>query len=161
MVIQNVLQLAFNCKDLESVGCYSWIQNPPLSKNKTKPSKTKQNQLHVHLPFRGHLSLICGNHTEAIWQQVICSQSWLMEIVGFDRIAVVPKLLSVQVWIDDFDILTSQAHVTQRSRLLDHPCHGLFSVMKISACLFLFKIHFFPILTVRVIFWPPVKHEKI
>lgn len=84
-----------------------------------------------------------------------------MEIVGFDRIAVVPKLLSVQVWIDDLDILTSQAYVAQRSRLLDHPCHGLFSVMKKTACLFLFKIYFFPILTARVIFWPPVKHEKI
>lgn len=75
MVIQNVLQLEFNCKDLVSLGCYLWIQNPPLSKNKTKPSKTKQNQLQVHLPFRSHLSLNCGNHTEATRLQVVCSQS--------------------------------------------------------------------------------------
>lgn len=151
----------FTCKDLVSLGCYLWIQSPPLSKHKTKPSKTKQNQLHVHLPFWGHLSLICGNHTEAILQQVTCSQSWLMEIVGLARIAVVPKLLSVQVWTDDLDILTSQAHVALRSRLLDHPAMQCFLWWKREHVYFSSRSIFFPVLTVRVIFWPPVKHEKI
>lgn len=76
MEIQNVLQLAFNCKDLVSLGCYLCIQNLLLSKN-----KIKQNQLYVHLPFRGYLSLICDNH----WSHLAAGnmQSWLMEIAGF------------------------------------------------------------------------------
>lgn len=40
--------------------------------------------------------------------------------------------------------LTFQANMAQMSGILDHPCNGIFSVMKKTACLFLCRIHFFP-----------------
>jgi hypothetical protein len=70
MEIKNVSQLVLNCKDLEGLGCYLWIQNLSPLKQKTK---NKRQNPYVHLPFRGKHSLICDNHTEVIWQHIACS----------------------------------------------------------------------------------------